>query len=294
MIKLYKLSDPRYPDDIRYIGQTSKSLKNRLSIHISPKSLISKTHKNNWIKSLLDINILPSITLLEEVSIEEWNTKEIFWIKFYRDLGYRLTNSTDGGEGMLNPNEETRKKLSIASSGDKNPNFGIKRSDKINKKINDIRVIIHTEETKKIIGEKSLGRKHTDKTKKIISEANIGKVVSEETRRKISESQIGKVVSEETKEKLSEACSGEKNGFYGKEHTEETKQKLSNYRKGKKLSEDIRKKMSESQMGEKNGFFGKKHTEETKEKMSESRRIKKELKLKEESESKLKEESESK
>jgi hypothetical protein len=283
MVNIYTLSDPRYPNDIRYVGQTIKKLNTRLSIHIAPKSLISKTHKNNWIKSLLEVNIIPLINLIEEVNDDEWSIREIYWINYYKSIGYKLTNSTDGGEGMLNPNEETRKKLSNANSGENNPNFGKKRSLETNDKINEIRVIKHTEETKLIIGENSKGRKHTEETKQKISEAHLGKIVSEYTRKKISDAQLGKIVTDDTKEKLSIACTGEKNGFFGKEHTEETKKKMAENKLGKKHSEETILKMSDAQSGEKNGFFGKKHSEETKKKMAETRRRKKELKEKNES-----------
>ena len=106
----------------------------RLSIHLSSTSLSNKTHKNNWIKSLLILDIIPIITLIEEASDECWVEREIFWIKYYRDSGFNLTNSTDGGEGMLNPSEDTRNKLSFASSGDRNPNYGKKRTKEINDK----------------------------------------------------------------------------------------------------------------------------------------------------------------
>jgi hypothetical protein len=70
MIKIYSLSDPRDPENIRYIGQTTKELKHRLSVHLSPKSLISKTHKNNWLNLLLEQNIKPIINLVEEVDVQ--------------------------------------------------------------------------------------------------------------------------------------------------------------------------------------------------------------------------------
>ena len=96
----------------------------------------------------------------------------------------------------------------------------------------------------------------------------------------MSESHIGYIPSDETRLKLSEACSGEKNGFYGKKHTDETKTKLSKINKDKIIGDETRKNMSIAQSGEKNGFYGKKHTEETKRKMAESRRKKKEEKEK--------------
>ena len=278
MVKIYKLYDPRFPDDVKYVGKTKKSLNERLSAHLSNYFLESKTHKNNWVKSLLCDDIKPLISLIEEVSEEDWIQKEIFWIKYYRDLGYNLTNSTDGGEGMLNITDDIREKLSKANSGINNPNYGKKRSKETNDKINEVRVIKHSEETKKIISEKLSGIPRSEETKKKISDSNKGKIVSEETKKKLSDANKGKIISDETKEKLSESCYGEKNGFFGKKHSEETKDSISKSHKGKKHSDETREKMSQSMSGEKNGFFGKKHSEETKLKMAETRRRKKEEK----------------
>lgn len=40
-------------------------------------------------------------------------------------LGYKLANLTSGGEGVANPSEETRKKLSFCRIGEKNPRFNV-------------------------------------------------------------------------------------------------------------------------------------------------------------------------
>lgn len=77
--------------------------------------------------------------------------------------------------------------------------------------------------------------------------------------------------SEETKAKMRKAHSGEKNGFYGKNHTEEAKRKNAEAHTGKvghwlgkPRDEETRKKISESLKGK----VGKPHTEETKKKLS--------------------------
>mgnify|MGYP003590577521 CR=1 FL=1 len=64
MVKIYKLYDPRFPDDVKYVGKTKKSLNERLSAHLSNYFLESKTHKNNWVKSLLCDDIKPLISLI--------------------------------------------------------------------------------------------------------------------------------------------------------------------------------------------------------------------------------------
>lgn len=50
---------------------------------------------------------------------------------------------------------------------------------------------------------------------------------SEEIRRKISEKAMGRKVSEEVKKKMSEQRAGENNAMYGKHHTDEAKEKIS-------------------------------------------------------------------
>lgn len=53
---IYTLKDP-ITDEIRYVGK-SDDPKNRLVEHLK-KSKYNKTHKNNWIISLLDKDLKP-------------------------------------------------------------------------------------------------------------------------------------------------------------------------------------------------------------------------------------------
>lgn len=79
----------------------------------------------------------------------------------------------------------------------------------------------HTEETKRIISEKAKERLKNPENNPLY-----GTHRSEETKRKISEKTIGRKVSEEAKQKMSEQRAGEKNVMYGKTHTEEAKEKI--------------------------------------------------------------------
>lgn len=98
MINIYALADPRNPEDIRYIGKTSLTLKERLNAHIN-KVKYRRCHSSYWIKSLLIKGIKPIIILINEVPEEDWIESEIFYIALYKVLGYKLTNHTIGGEG---------------------------------------------------------------------------------------------------------------------------------------------------------------------------------------------------
>lgn len=119
LVKVYELRDPRdETKSPRYVGITVKLLKNRLCAHLNPKKLIPNNHKNTWIKSLLKLGIKPTIHLIEEVEGYDYACKvEQYWIKEFKEQGYNITNSTDGGEGLKGyiASEETKEKLKKAS-----------------------------------------------------------------------------------------------------------------------------------------------------------------------------------
>lgn len=94
--KIYTLNDPK-TNIIRYVGQTCYSLEDRLKRHLRAKD---KSHRTNWIKSLKNLNLKPNIILIEEnLTKEECNLLEKYYIKTFRELGVNLVNMTDGGEG---------------------------------------------------------------------------------------------------------------------------------------------------------------------------------------------------
>lgn len=85
--------------DIRYVGWTVKSPESRLREHIKD-SLRARTHKRHWILSLVSIGLRPLIEVIETGSGDGWQEAERRWIAYYRGEGFRLTNTTDGGEGI--------------------------------------------------------------------------------------------------------------------------------------------------------------------------------------------------
>lgn len=120
---IYVLKDPR-TDEIRYVGVTVQSLKARLSGHIceSRKKIKKKTHKLNWIRSLLDHGLEPVIESVETGTGDDaWPDRERFWIAHYRAILPNLTNDCDGGIGSLNHTvtEEQRINMSLSRNGAK-------------------------------------------------------------------------------------------------------------------------------------------------------------------------------
>ena len=117
-IKIYILIDPRN-NKIKYVGQTSLSLMERLRIH-KERSVNAKNRKVCcWIKSLMNKKLEPIIKLIEDNVI--WNESEIKWITHFKSIGIDLLNHTDGGEGTLGYkwSEEALKNISKIRKGRK-------------------------------------------------------------------------------------------------------------------------------------------------------------------------------
>lgn len=108
-----------------YIGQTINSLKQRKREHIDASnknkakiyfhSAIRKYGPENFEWEVLHIGS----------STEELNKLEIFYIGYYDTFLGEGYNLIEGGRNAT-PSEETRKKLSIATKGKNNPNYGNK------------------------------------------------------------------------------------------------------------------------------------------------------------------------
>lgn len=115
-----------------YIGKTI-CLKNRFRQHRTPNKntdgraiyrALKKYGWDNFLKVIIEV-------FDDDVSNEYIFEREIYWIKYHGSLGPKGYNCTKGGEGLSGRiiSSETRAKLSAASKGKNNPNFGNSHSD---------------------------------------------------------------------------------------------------------------------------------------------------------------------
>ncbi len=268
LFKIYFLSSSIEPTNIRYIGITKQTLNARLCKHINISKQL-KNYKDCWIQKHLKLNNTILITELENVSTEELaKQKEIFYIKYYRDLGNKLTNSTGGGDGLNLPSEETKKKLLGIIPWNKGKKHSIESREKMSKAgKGKPKSKEHKEKIKKANTGKKFTKEHIENLKysmkaateyrKIhnIPHSHTGRKVSESTKEKQKQSHLGKILSEETRAKMKAAAIINKENRLknninhpnkGKKLSEEHKQKISLAGKGRKKSEEHKQKISKA------------------------------------------------
>jgi len=120
-----------------YIGQTTRSLKERKSAHLK-RAISSNLKFYNAIKKYGEDKF--SWTILKQCKTrEELNFQEEFYINYYNTMtpnGYNLTKGGNGSLGLKHK-RETKELLSKINSGKNHPRFGIPCSEKTKKKIGD-------------------------------------------------------------------------------------------------------------------------------------------------------------
>ena len=69
--------------------------------HVHEARKNQKGYKANWISKLLRENKRPEIKILEcVVEGTGWQEREKYWIMKLKGEGHRLTNFTEGGDGL--------------------------------------------------------------------------------------------------------------------------------------------------------------------------------------------------
>lgn len=174
---IYALIDPKN-DEVRYIGKANNP-KKRLNQHL----LISKnkkTHRDNWLQSLLAADLKPILVILEECQ-DNWAEREQYYINNH----HNLTNHTIGGEGTIGfkHSEETLKKFSEQRKGKKQtPRQYIANCN---------RVVSDETREKQKLANKGHSR-HTPEQIAAIKKSNKERGCSDETRELMSEQRNGK------------------------------------------------------------------------------------------------------
>ena len=206
---IYGLYDPSdLSRTIRYVGYTS-NIHRRLIVHLTTAKRRRSNHLHHWLNNVVRRGLRPGIVVIETVTKETWQDRERFWISQFSNL----VNSTIGGEGLINPTQDVRdrisKKVSVGLIGNSrrtgiphdkvgrdNISLGLKSSDKFKEAHARRRGRPGhktSEETKDKIRQKKLGVPHpqTPEWTANIAAGHLGLKQSRETIEKRAKKMIG-------------------------------------------------------------------------------------------------------
>ena len=166
----------------QYVGLTTRNIEESKSYYGSGVYInrsIKKYGKKNFKKEILELCN----------NDKQLKKQEIHWIQKLNTKAPNGYNLTDGGDGVLNPTEEVRTKISEKLKllvGEKHPHWGMTRTDETKLKMRNAQLGIPVSlEAKKKISEKLSGRKLSKAICKKMSESKMGHSVSEHTRLKL-------------------------------------------------------------------------------------------------------------
>lgn len=172
-----------FEDEIFYIGKANDPWA-RLAKHINAAKT-EKHYQANKLRSLMAQGTAPRVEIIAEVPVEDWEFWERHYIKYFRNLGFHLTNATPGGDGT--------------GSGPESPTFGKKHSAEVRGNIRRACVgrIISPEQraahslAMSGAGNPNFGKPHNLNTRIKISSAKTGKLASAQARKNQSIAQTG-------------------------------------------------------------------------------------------------------
>ena len=245
---VYALCEP-ITMTVRYVGWAFKP-RRRLVEHMC-RAKRERSHKAAWLRQLAAAGQIPGMTILES-GTGDWAEAEQRWIKHFRDNGMKLTNLTDGGEGVVGLlfSQESRAKM---------------RAAKVGRKL--------TQEHVAKVAAAHRGKKRSPETCAAIATGRRGIKVSAEGRARISASQIGRKHTEAAKVKIAAASRARDNRTFleagvaarlGKPLSAEHTAKLRAAKLGRNLTEEHKAKIR--------GHGGWKHSPESLEKITAARR----------------------
>jgi group I intron endonuclease len=166
---IYGLYSTKSPDNIRYIGQTTRSIRERMSGHRKDSKKWNSPVYRWWIKHESEGFLIKAVP----ICIGKWNETEIDCISSAKSLGFDLLNISEGGKGSKGSKrtEEQRRIMSELrmgkQAGAKNGMFGRTHTVEARAKISAAQRALPkiTEEMRAKKRAVQLGLKHTLKTK---------------------------------------------------------------------------------------------------------------------------------
>jgi hypothetical protein len=129
-VYIYGLVD-KSKNELKYIGKSiNPQSRYRKHLQDSNKKI---SYKDKWIYSLLENNNKPELLIIDEVNEDNWVFWEKHYISYYKSIGCKLTNISEGGDNP--PNLTGRKRTKEEIDRISKSNTGKKRSEETRKNI---------------------------------------------------------------------------------------------------------------------------------------------------------------
>jgi predicted GIY-YIG superfamily endonuclease len=198
MISVFSIIYILYAEDgrgIRYVGRTVQKPERRLKDHLKHKG---DTYKCRWARKIGPENV--RMVVIKHCKTEDSYRIEQEYIRIFKKMGFKLTNATDGGKGLVNPSAETRFKQGSSNRGKKLGPPSLERRAAISKGNKGKNTGKHkpwTPEQRAAHSVLKRGQKYAPRTPEhcaALSKSNTGKTFgspSSEVRAKMSISSIG-------------------------------------------------------------------------------------------------------
>lgn len=123
-VYIYGLID-NVKNELKYIGKSiNPKVRYRKHLQDSNKKI---SYKDKWIYSLLQSNKKPELIIIDEVDDDDWQYWEKHYISYYKYIGCKLTNISDGGDNP--PNHTGRKRTKEEIERISKSNLGKKRTE---------------------------------------------------------------------------------------------------------------------------------------------------------------------
>lgn len=149
---IYGLFDPR-TGELRYVGKTDRP-RERLANQMNERS---NTHRCHWLQELRSAGLMPVQRIFDAAPRGgDWQRRECAYIEAARMSGCRLTNGTDGGDGVSGLSDEARAKMRATWLGRKHSPESIRKMSEAN------RGRLHTPEWRQFMHDRMKDREFSD------------------------------------------------------------------------------------------------------------------------------------
>ncbi len=140
IFNFYTLFSTRDENSIKYVGVTTRTISQRFYGHkyccMHPEKRGLPVHK--WMYSEIQNGFEIKYKQIDTCKESLWEEKEKYWINYYKKLGFKLLNISNGGNGVVTKEMRTKSSLQRSIDAHKKPIVALDDNLKIKYTFNSI------------------------------------------------------------------------------------------------------------------------------------------------------------